>query len=1194
MVKLRRLFPFLDWFQNYTTETLRIDFLSGLTVALVLVPQSMAYAQLAGLPAYYGLYAAFLPPIVANLFGSSRQLATGPVAVVSLMTAASLEPLAATGSEGYIAYAVLLALMVGVFQLALGVLRLGLIVNFLSHPVVNGFTNAAALIIATSQLSKVFGVYVDKAEHHYQTIYRVIVAAIDYTHLPTLAMAALSFATMIILRRVNRRIPNVLAAVVVTTALSWSLGFQKNESVSLGQIESDRVREVAEAFNATITEERLLEELRAEGSSLFDERAKNIGQKCIGCHQLRSVERFNSEGLDEGRQGFERKALALHQMAGLVDERIEELKHDVSAIRTELRAFRFERATDADGSSRFYLAGETPPDIEVESGIWRVAVGNSPADLNGLTMTGGGAVVGTIPAGLPPIRRPVIDLQVMPKLFAAAIIISILGFMEAISIAKAMAAITKQKLDPNQELIGQGLANIIGCMGQSYAVSGSFSRSAVNLQAGARTGMSNVFSGIIVAIVLLFFSPLLYHLPQAVLASIIMMAVVGLLNVSGFVHAWRTQPFDGIVSAITFVCTLALAPHLERGIFLGVALSLGGYLFRTMRPEVAVLAPAPDGGLRDASRHGLEQCRFLAAIRFDGPLNFANASYLEDEVLDRLSKLPDLRHVLIVADGINEVDASGEETLRHLVDHLREADLDVSFCGLKDQVVDVLKRSHLYDFVGDNHVYPSLAHAVAAIYASAHPEPEPDCPFRTVMPRLSELSLHPDGSLRDAIRNDLPLCRHIAVLRFDDPLTYANTDFLEQETLLKLEGRPELRQVLFVAHGIADIDPSGAQKLCQLVDTLRAQDLGVSFTGFRDEILEVLNRIDTDQVIGEDHQFPTQFAAIAGVYSHAHVDSEETDCPFLTLAPRLTELSLHPDGTLREARRHSLRLCSHIAALRFDGPMMLANPAALEAELVKWVKNRLEVSHLLFVAHTLDKFGVDDAERLVDLVGRLRRAGLMVTFCSFRDHVFEVIERTGAADEIGLDSFFPSESSAVAAIYAEAHDKRTEEDCPLRGMLPRVVELSLHPDGSRRNAQRYGLATCRVIAALRIDGALTFATIDYVADEIRAQIADRSELRHVLLAGHGISAVDESASERLSELVTELRGSGLEVSISGLKDEVLDVLERTGCLEIIGEDAVFSTRARAIEAIHEKAHEGVDEPHCPLVEVVEIHETQPE
>ncbi|MCJ7684325.1 MAG: SulP family inorganic anion transporter, partial [Desulfobacteraceae bacterium] len=171
---LTRFFPFLAWFRNYGLEPLRIDAISGLTVALVLIPQSMAYAQLAGLPAYYGLYASFLPPMIAALFGSSRQLATGPVAVVSLMTAASLEPLATAGSEGYIAYAILLALMVGVFQLTLGVLRLGLVVNFLSHPVVNGFTTAAALIIASSQLSKMFGVYVDKGEHHYETIIRVV------------------------------------------------------------------------------------------------------------------------------------------------------------------------------------------------------------------------------------------------------------------------------------------------------------------------------------------------------------------------------------------------------------------------------------------------------------------------------------------------------------------------------------------------------------------------------------------------------------------------------------------------------------------------------------------------------------------------------------------------------------------------------------------------------------------------------------------------------------------------------------------------------------------------------------------------------------------------------------------------------------------------------------------------------------
>ena len=190
---LKKIFPFLGWFKTYNSAALRADALAGLTVALVLIPQSMAYAQLAGLPTYYGLYAAFLPPMVAALFGSSRQLATGPVAVVSLMTAASLAPLATAGSEGYIAYAILLSLMVGVFQLLLGILRLGLVVNFLSHPVVNGFTNAAAIIIATSQLDKMFGASVDTAEHHYETIIRVIQAAFYYTHWPTLIMGADGF-----------------------------------------------------------------------------------------------------------------------------------------------------------------------------------------------------------------------------------------------------------------------------------------------------------------------------------------------------------------------------------------------------------------------------------------------------------------------------------------------------------------------------------------------------------------------------------------------------------------------------------------------------------------------------------------------------------------------------------------------------------------------------------------------------------------------------------------------------------------------------------------------------------------------------------------------------------------------------------------------------------------------------------------
>ena len=222
--------PFMSWIGELKNPgVMRADIIAGITVALVLVPQSMAYAQLAGLPAYYGLYASFLPGIIAALFGSSRQLATGPVAVVSLMTASALEPIAGANQELYIAYAVMLALMVGVFQLSLGLLRLGVLVNFLSHPVVVGFTNAAAIIIGTSQLGKLFGVSVEKADHTYETVFNTLVAAAQHTHLETMLMAILALALMIGMKRYLPKVPNVLMAVAITTVISWWIGF---ESVS--------------------------------------------------------------------------------------------------------------------------------------------------------------------------------------------------------------------------------------------------------------------------------------------------------------------------------------------------------------------------------------------------------------------------------------------------------------------------------------------------------------------------------------------------------------------------------------------------------------------------------------------------------------------------------------------------------------------------------------------------------------------------------------------------------------------------------------------------------------------------------------------------------------------------------------------------------------------------------------------------
>ena len=272
-------------------------------------------------------------------------------------------------------------------------------------------------------------------------------------------------------------------------------------------------------------------------------------------------------------------------------------------------------------------------------------------------------MVGVIPKGLPSLTIPKINFKILLHLFPFAAIISLLGFMEAISIAKAMAAKTGQRLDPNQELIGQGLANILGAVGKSYPVSGSFSRSAVNLQSGALSGLSSVITSLMVVVVLLFFTPLLYHLPQSVLAAVIMMAVIGLVNVTGFIHAWRAQWYDGVIAIISFVLTLAFAPHLEKGIEIGVVLSLLVFLYKSMRPKIATLSRCDDASLRDCVALGLKQCEYMAMVRFDGPLFFANASYLEDQITEIMLGKKNLKHIIIVSNGINDMDAFGRRGL---------------------------------------------------------------------------------------------------------------------------------------------------------------------------------------------------------------------------------------------------------------------------------------------------------------------------------------------------------------------------------------------------------------------------------------------------------------------------------------------------------------------------------------------------
>jgi SulP family sulfate permease len=711
MVDFKKYLPFLRWFP-LTTSTLRADIVAGVTVALVLIPQSMAYAQLAGLPAFYGLYAAFLPPIVAVAFGSSHQLATGPVAIVSLLTAAALEPIAVAGSEMYVVYAVLLALMVGIFQILLGMLRMGALVNFLSHSVVVGFTNAAAIIIATSQLGKLFGVTVEKAPHHYQTVWNTILATTD-THWPTLVLGILAFTIILVLRRINPRIPNVLVAVAVTTLISWAIGFENKQEIAASQLGSISVR------------------------NLVDEQLDYARQIESTDEQLRTAKKNWLTIKKEVGENTERSLKALHEVDQL-KLKLQGLKNAKKTDNREIKSLRLQRvvAETSDGD-RYYLVSDISAEAVIDSAetnidkeVWRVLSVN---DQGRLLISAGGAVVGNIPPGLPEFRLPGFDFDVFLQLLGSVIAISLIGFMEAISIAKAMAARTRQHLDANQELIGQGLANTVGSLFQSYPVSGSFSRSAVNIDAGAVTGLSSVVTGLVVLITLLLFTPLLYHLPQATLAAVIMVAVIGLVSVRAFKRTWQVQPNDGLVAAITFVLTLLLAPHLEQAIIVGILLSLGIYLYRTMQPRVAVLARHPDGSLHDAEVHGLTTCENISVIRFDGSLYFANTSYFEDKIMLKLAIKPDLKYVIVDAEGMNQLDATGEEMLVQLTERLSSTGIEVLFARAKKQIMEVLVRAGFVEQFGGWRFFRRTEHALEYAWEKLGENHKNTCPLH--MPR---------------------------------------------------------------------------------------------------------------------------------------------------------------------------------------------------------------------------------------------------------------------------------------------------------------------------------------------------------------------------------------------------------------------------------------------------------------------------
>ena len=683
---LLRIFPFIAWFPINGT-VLRGDVLAGIIGALVLVPKAMAYAQLAGLPVYFGLYTAFVPAILGALWGSSRQLATGPVAIISLMTAAAVAPLAIPMSEEFIGLVLLLTLMVGVVQFSLGALKLGTIVNFVSHPVILGFMTAAAIIIGLSQIDMLLGIPKGRSDSFLMDIWEMM-SYLPQAHWPTMAMSALALILMLGLQRISfLKKASVLLAVVITTLISLLINYENKARAPPQLVADPTVRE-------------MLVDYAAAGERINT----LIGESTTLSAELRSLI----------KEGDPRAVTDLRHRIALIELDMDELRELNRNRLHEIHLLQLVREINPQQETvALHLHDQVPAGTQTDGLHWKVKKVGS----DGLSLTGGGDVVGTIPQGLPSFRIPPLSLDMIMALLSAAVIIALVAFMESISMAKAMAAKSRQKIDPNQELLGQGIANIGGSFFQAYPATGSFTGSAINLQAGAQTGLAMVANGLFVVLTLLFLTPYLYHLPKATLAVIILLAVTSLFQIQALKHTWKASRTDGIVAFITFVVTLIAAPHLDKGIIVGAGLAILLHLYRTMKPRVAQLGRYKDGTLRDIRVNPeLQTSPHIIAMRFDGSLYFANVSYFEDCVVEMVANKPDARYLLVVGDAINMIDASGEEMIHSIHENLKTAGVEVVFSGLKKQILDVMRATGLFDKVGSHNIFATEDQALADIY----------------------------------------------------------------------------------------------------------------------------------------------------------------------------------------------------------------------------------------------------------------------------------------------------------------------------------------------------------------------------------------------------------------------------------------------------------------------------------------------
>lgn len=687
---LNKFLPFLRWFPMSHT-TLRADFVAGITVALVLVPQSMAYAQLAGLPVVYGLYASFIPVIVASLWGSSNQLHTGPVAMLSLMSAAALMSFATPGTTDFIQLSLMLALLVGILRFLLGIFRLGAIVNLLSSPVIIGFTNAAALIIGLSQLSKVIGVPFPRTNSYLTDLWQVVVQ-LPQLHWWTLAFAVGAWLLIVAVRKASATIPSVLIAVVTTTVLSAFIGYEDKISISASSIADQQVAKTINTYTKTNNEINKLTSSIAENirqAQSFEETAK-----------LQAIE----------------AAQSLRAKANVYKHQLEQLKKDNNARRIELHRINLHTLENKNGAILLYT-GDSETALKGNAKSWRF----HHAEDDKITLSAGGAVVGNIPQGLPSLAVPVIQWDLLLALLPAALVMALIGFMEATSISKAIATSTGERVDTNKELVGQGLANIVGSFFGSYTVSGSFSRSAVAARSGAKTGLFAIISALSVVAVLMFFTSYLYHLPQAVLAVIVMMAVFSLIRIKPIIHAWKVDRVGAMIGVITFFATLLMAPAIANGILLGIGLTVLHFLIRTMKPRAEVVSRKADGTLGGIRVHQLKPIsEHFVPVRFDGSLTFVNVAYFEDMILEAHAEFPQAKSILVIGSGINEIDASGAEKIREVAERLNDVGVNLVFSSLKHQVLDVIHKSGLVDYLGEKAFFTDKETAVTMLSDRLH------------------------------------------------------------------------------------------------------------------------------------------------------------------------------------------------------------------------------------------------------------------------------------------------------------------------------------------------------------------------------------------------------------------------------------------------------------------------------------------